>query len=229
MRFTLREGGDHHPTELHSGRPSRGLEPRRGARKRGPSSQLTAPPRHSVRSRQLSSNPSPPYPASEERHKGSRNRSGGGRFLVRQQEVTSPLPVRRIMNDGGWGTAQTHCLLIIFFPLNFHLRVFSGGEGSSGRGFQKSPRDPGSGGAGRRGGPGRPHTLSRPPCLAAPLRPGKEGARAAGPRHPEDRAGPRRSAGWAWGRRWARGGLAALGSLSQPRVSLPREGFALFR
>ena len=48
------------------------------------------------------------------------------------------------------------------------------------RRLQKRPRNPGSGGAGREGagGPCRRH-VHDPPCLAAPLRPGKEGARAA--------------------------------------------------
>lgn len=75
--------------------------------------------------------------------------------------------------------------------------------------------------AGREGAVARvARMLPRPPCLAAPLRPGKEGARAARPPPPpENRARPQGSAGLAVGAKVGLVRTRSLDRLSSPTIT----------
>lgn len=194
------QGGAQHPTELRCGRPSRALEPPRGARTRG-DPRHNSPLRPATLSVPGSSFRTRPRPNRHPKRetKVPATRSGGERFLVRQQEVTytsSGPPDYEWRWAGGFSDTFASWLFLV----SPTPRGLTGGECFSGRGFQKEPRDPGSGWAGRRGARGA-HTLSRPPCLAAPLRPGKEGAPAARPLHD-----PRTALSLRDRRGWERGG-----------------------
>lgn len=101
------------------------------------------------------------------------------------------------MNGVGRGDAQPRCLCLLFSPL-----FPSSGPRWEASGPPQAAASRSSLGiparAGREGAVARvvARMLPRPPCLAAPLRPGKEGARAArSPPPPENRARPQGSAG----------------------------------
>lgn len=194
------QGGAQHPTELRCGRPSRALEPPRGARTRGTlvTTHRSAPP--------LCPCPaalSEPVPAltgirSEKQRFPQPDREGNVSWgdSRKWRDTFSGPPDYEWRWAGGFPDTFASWLFLVF-PTP---RGLTGGECSSGRGFQKEPRDPGSGWAGRRGARVA-HTLSRPPCLAAPLRPGKEGAPAARPLHD-----PRTALSLRDRRGWERGG-----------------------
>lgn len=113
------QGGAQHPTELRCGRPSRALEPPRGARTRG-DPRHNSPLRPATLSVPGSSFRTRPRPKRHPKRetKVPATRSGGERFLRRQQEVTWHL----FRSAGLWmavggGLPRHICFLIIFsFP-----------------------------------------------------------------------------------------------------------------
>jgi hypothetical protein len=90
-------------------------------------------------------------------------------------DATHLLPVRRIMNDAWYGDFP-NTLLLSFYPLVFlEASIRPAAAPGSSLGILRLPFQPAR----------VANTFTYPPCLAAPLRPGKEDTRASGPRPPQ--------------------------------------------
>lgn len=160
------QGGAQHPTELRCGRPSRALEPPRGARTRG-DPRHNSPLRPATLSVPGSSFRTRPRPNRHPKRetKVPATRSGGERFLVRQQEVTWHL----FRSAGLWmvvggGLPRHICFLIIF--------SFSHPSGPHWRRVLLRPRLP-EGASGSRLGLGGKARRPRRPHALAPSLPGR--------------------------------------------------------
>lgn len=168
--------GNKDPTELLS-IPRGGLEPPRGgwmgeggvARHNSP---LRPAPQPALRS------PFRTGPGTsqlrEQETKVPEEKSRGKRFRCAPvgSDETPLLPVRRIMNVGRRG-GFSGVLCVVSLPVSLAVSCLLAKTPEA---ASQSRLGPG----GKAQGVRVAHTLTHPPCLAAPLRPGKEGARAAG-------------------------------------------------